>query len=142
MNRKKEKIVKKIGTLVILSMLVVTNIVFFVGSDIEQSETSVGSYSLIPHSPIEIASDEDFVTYGFQGNGTADNPYIIEGLNITTAHSLGIGISLTSKFFIIRNCHVETGGFGIGISVVADGTASIVNNTCISTSMGITLSDT
>jgi parallel beta-helix repeat protein len=142
MNRKKEKIVKKIGTLVILSMLLITNIVFFVISDIEQSETSVGSYSLIPHSPISITSDEDFVTYGFQGNGTADNPYIIEGLNITTTQDQGIGISLTSKFFIIRNCHVEAESSGIAISGVVDSTASIVNNTCINTPMGIVLSDT
>ncbi len=140
MNRKKEKIIKRIGTLVILSMLVVTNIVFFVSSDIEQSETSVGRYSLIPHSPISITSDEDFVTYGFQGNGTADNPYIIEGLNITTVQNLGIGISFTTKFFIIRNCHVEAGNNGINICGVADGTASIVNNTCINTPMGIVLS--
>ena len=142
MNRKKEKIVKKMGTLFILSMLVVTNIVFFVSSNVEQSETSVGRYSLIPHSPISITSDEDFVTYGFQGNGTADNPYIIEGLNITTAQVLGIGISFTSKFFIIRNCHVEAEGNGITIRAVADGTASIVNNTCINTPMGIVLSRT
>jgi len=36
------------------------------------------------HAPITISSNADFSTQGWPGSGTVDDPYVIEGLNITS----------------------------------------------------------
>ena len=38
--------------------------------------------SYIEHDPIDIRSNDDFETQGWPGNGTENDPYIIEGLTI------------------------------------------------------------
>ena len=85
--------------------------------------------SLIQHGPIEILNDDDFIDYGFSGSGTAGEPYIIENYDITTTNLKGIYINGTTKHFVIRNCYVDAHYSGIYISKVAEGTASIINNT-------------
>ncbi len=94
------------------------------------------SISLTPHNPIAITSDSGFEV--FPGSGTAEDPYVIEGYNITT-DSTGISIADTTEHFIIRNCYVETKYFGIFINSVADGTATVINNTCNNSDWGIML---
>ncbi len=84
--------------------------------------------SLTPHAPISITSDSDFEV--FPGSGTEVDPYIIEGYNITTTSDEGIYISGTTKYFIVRNCYVDAEDYGIYIYDVADGTATVINNTC------------
>ena len=62
------------------------------------------------HDPIVILSNDDFITYGFSGSGTEEDPYIIEYLSIDAAGSgICIRISGTDVYFVIRNC-VITGG--------------------------------
>ncbi len=95
---------------------------------IEKSEKDLLLSSLIPHDFITIISDSGFLAY--LGSGTVEDPYVIEGFNITTTYDTGIYISDTTKYFIIRNCYVDAEGYGIYISSVADGTATIANNTC------------
>ncbi len=56
-----------------------------------------------PHDPISITSDSDFETQGWPGNGTAENPYRIEGLNITT-NGHCIEITSTTVHYLIKNC--------------------------------------
>lgn len=99
------------------------------------------------HSPIIIESDSDFIPYEFPGNGTQDNPYIIEDLRIGASGigSIGIDISNTNSFFIIKNCIIYADYIGIGLTNIAAGTSRIINNTCISKSGeggGIVLGDT
>jgi len=84
------------------------------------------SFSLTPHDPIYITSDSGFAV--FPGSGTEEDPYLIDGYNITTT-STGISITDTTKHFVIRNCYVETNYIGIYITDVADGTATVANNT-------------
>ena len=84
-----------------------------------------------PHSPIIITCDGNFSDYGFPGNGSAVNPFIIENYNITTNDEIGISILDTTKFFIIRNCYIDAYRRGIDIENTAIGTASIINNICI-----------
>ncbi|MCK4844372.1 MAG: hypothetical protein KAS95_01730 [Candidatus Heimdallarchaeota archaeon] len=48
----------------------------------EENDYQPTSLELTPHDPIEITSDSDFEV--FLGTGTAEDPYIIEGYNITT----------------------------------------------------------
>ncbi|MFX0201021.1 MAG: nitrous oxide reductase family maturation protein NosD, partial [Candidatus Hodarchaeota archaeon] len=55
------------------------------------------------HEPIVIKSDVDFVTLGFPGDGSPENPYVIERLNITRSTTPLIQIKDTTVYFHIRN---------------------------------------
>ena len=57
---------------------------------------------LVVSNPIVILSDADFQQYSVSGSGTAEDPYIIEGLKITGSGTL-IKIENTTAYFIIRN---------------------------------------
>jgi parallel beta-helix repeat protein len=96
------------------------------------------------------------------GNGTASNPYIIEGwdIDVTLHINPGIIIQGTTAHFIIRNCYIHTGNImflGIGLDDCVNGTISdnllvdgllmgiylysssnntLINNTCSSTASG------
>jgi len=96
--------------------------------------------SLIPHDPIYITSDLDFVF--FPGAGVIGAPYIIEGYNITTTEDYGISIFSTVSLFVIRNCYINAKSIGISINDVTDGTATVTNNTCNSNNHGIMLLNT
>jgi parallel beta-helix repeat protein len=93
--------------------------------------------SLTPHDSITVTSDSNFTDYGFTGSGTAEDPYMIEGYNITTTSDDGIYITTTTKYFIIRNCYVDADKTNICIRDVADGTATVINNTCANSWNGI-----
>ena len=86
--------------------------------------------SYTPYGAINILSDINFIDYGFPGSGTAEDPYLIEGYNITTAFDNGIHIYGTTKYFIVRNCYIDAVMCGIHIDNVADGIATVINNTC------------
>ena len=103
---------------------------FQIGKLVYPLEKKDFSYDLVPHVPIEIDSDNDFVTYGFNGTGSGADPYIIEGYNITTTSDYGIYIQSTTKYFVIRNCYIDADMYSIQINAVATGTATITNNTC------------
>ncbi|NPD89559.1 MAG: hypothetical protein HGN29_12640 [Asgard group archaeon] len=95
-------------------------------------QNSLPLLNLIPQNPIFIDSDEDFVHYNFPGNGSEDEPYIIENFVInSTIKDYGIIIKSTSKFFAIRNCFIgKCFEACIKIDNVKAGTASIINNIC------------
>ena len=84
----------------------------------------------IEHEPITIDSDDDFVALGFNGSGTAEDPYVIQQLKITAVLGSCISISDTTVYFIIRYCYLEGGLTSIGIHDITAGTAIITNNTC------------
>ncbi len=81
--------------------------------------------------PIIIESDSDFISYGFLGNGTAIDPYIIENYKVSTSANIGIKVYNTTKYFVIRDCYVSADNIGIYIETVASGTALIENNFCV-----------
>ncbi len=64
------------------------------------------SYEL--HSPIIINSNLDFVSQGWLGNGTQNNPYVIEGLSIITDGEMCVNISNTDAFFVIKDCLISS----------------------------------
>jgi parallel beta-helix repeat protein len=80
---------------------------------------------------IDIQNNRDFKKYDFPGSGTQSDPYILENLNISTTMDYAIFITSTSKYFIIRNCHLSALRTGIFISNIAPNTASVVHNVCI-----------
>ncbi|MHA2101817.1 MAG: right-handed parallel beta-helix repeat-containing protein [Candidatus Hodarchaeales archaeon] len=60
--------------------------------------------SVIEREPINISSNNDFITLGFPGNGSVVNPYRIENYNITNSSvSALIIIENTNAYFIIQN---------------------------------------
>ncbi len=87
-----------------------------------------------PHDPILITSDDDFVTQGWPGSGTPEEPYMIEGLSISGASDAGIDISFVSVYFIIRGCLITS--CYAGISTVYTSNGLLVNNTCNSNEGG------
>ena len=119
---------------------------------------------LIEVSPILINSDSDFISYGFPGDGSEINPYVIANYSIVTSNSYCINIKWTTKHFVIKNCYIDSNGWGIELNDLADNTlivtdnyvvnnqydgialgnskgAIITNNTCISNCWGIFLVD-
>jgi len=77
----------------------------------EQKVDSQFSISYIGHSRIEIKNDTDFAYQasleGWDGDGSSDTPYIIEGYNITD-DLMCIYIHDVSVYFIIRNCFINS----------------------------------
>ncbi|UCF12046.1 MAG: right-handed parallel beta-helix repeat-containing protein [Thermoplasmatales archaeon] len=70
-----------------------------------------GNYT--PHDPIRIDGDGDFTPENgvVGGNGTINDPYIIEGWEIVAQPPSGTAIKVvqTSAYFIIQNCYLESG---------------------------------
>ena len=130
MKKRSKQSKVSIKSILCLSILIFGISIF---SSMSVSSTTVfydpPSYSsLTPHDPISITIDSGFDV--FPGSGTVEDPYIIEGYNITTPDDNGIYISGTTKYFVIRNCYVDAGNNGIYISFITGGTATIINNTC------------
>ena len=74
--------------------------------------------SFFPHDPIQIYSDSNFTFENgvTNGDGSIENPWIIENLSITNTSYVyangGVGyycifIQDTSDYFIIRNCYIS-----------------------------------
>ncbi len=125
----------------ILFILIINSTGFniYINAKISQASivnrVSLNDISDLPvHSSINISSDDDFSQ--FSGSGTLDNPFVIEGLNITTNDTYGIYIVNTSKYFVIQNCYIHADETAIYIGNIASGTGKIINNTCAHNSYG------
>ena len=64
-----------------------------------------------PRPPIYINRNENFTEENgvVGGNGTKENPYIIEGWEINASITDGIRIENTTAYFVIRNCYIYKG---------------------------------
>ena len=102
-------------------------------------EIIVDSQAYTQSDPIIIQYDGPFITYGFPGSGTEEDPYIIENYNITTSENTGILIMYTTKHFVVRNCLINALSIGIYLDITASNTGIIENNTIIDNSIGISL---
>jgi parallel beta-helix repeat protein len=56
---------------------------------------------------ISISSNVDFESYGLRGTGTAEDPYLIEGLNLSDHTGNGIVIRNTDAHLVIRDCTIQ-----------------------------------
>ncbi|MFW9921108.1 MAG: hypothetical protein ACFFED_16015, partial [Candidatus Thorarchaeota archaeon] len=56
-----------------------------------------------PHVAMNISSNADFASHGWNGSGTEENPYSISGLSFDAAYC--IKIVNTTAHFSIENCH-------------------------------------
>jgi len=89
----------------------------------------VGS-ALIPHAPVVVDSDADFVDQGWPGSGTESDPYVIAELEIdATGYRAGIFIGNTTSYFTVHGCLVQ-GATDAGIHVLNAVNGALLNNTC------------
>jgi parallel beta-helix repeat protein len=126
------RIVKIVKVLLILGLLVSMSVAGL-GLLTSKSPTNLNGLqeieskeaSFIPHSPITISGNSDFVSQGWPGDGSPLAPYIIESLEIA-ADSTCISISNTDVHFIVRNCTLSSTivgeNAGIYFSHVGNGT--------------------
>ena len=116
---------------VIIFSLIITSI-FLLPAEATPYNTGknkINNAGLVEHESIYIANDAAFDTYGFPGDGSVNNPYRIEYLNITTTDDDAIIVVITTKHFIIQNCYLQAVRYGIYLHVVGDYTATLFNNT-------------
>jgi hypothetical protein len=68
-----------------------------------------------PHDPIVIQSDSEFTAQNGVncGSGIQSDPYVIEYWKINAEGNIGIYISGTTSYFVVRNCLVTSGSTGI-----------------------------
>ncbi|TFG13131.1 hypothetical protein EU537_07420 [Candidatus Thorarchaeota archaeon] len=93
---------------------------------------------LSAHVPIQIDGISDFVSQGWPGSGTENDPYLIEGLNITAAIGKDcISITNTDSYFIIRDSYLKQGSINMGIYLENTSHASIEYVTIESVHSGI-----
>jgi parallel beta-helix repeat protein len=91
-----------------------------------------------PHAPIFINSNGEFISQGFSGSGTIDEPFLIEGYSITASSENLIRISGTTAYFRIMNNllnGLNSDGVGIYCGSVING--EIANNTIYNMNGGI-----
>ena len=98
----------EIGAILTIILLTLFSLISI--NDFQPSTSCVKGYirsEFVHHNPIVILNDNDFKTQNWPGDGTIENPYIIEGLNITT-YEICIRIYSTSLHFIIRDCFLRS----------------------------------
>ncbi|HUT81844.1 MAG TPA: right-handed parallel beta-helix repeat-containing protein [Candidatus Bathyarchaeia archaeon] len=91
-----------------------------------------------PIKIIDITNDRDFSRkYHFPGKGTKENPYIIEGYELSGNSHHNIRIQGVTKSFIIRNCLLEGSNKGIHLENSDIELAIVENNTLRDNEFGI-----
>ncbi|MCG2827222.1 MAG: right-handed parallel beta-helix repeat-containing protein [Thermoplasmatales archaeon] len=88
-------------------------------ADYAETQDAKNGYKYTSHGPISINGNNDFAsqasTEGWAGDGTKNNPYIIENYDINASLATGVwpraGIKIkkTDIYFIIRNCTIHDG---------------------------------
>ncbi|MEM3040044.1 MAG: hypothetical protein QXO54_04490, partial [Candidatus Methanomethylicaceae archaeon] len=74
-------------------------------------------------NPITIVGNDQFTPENgvVSGSGTPSDPYIIENWTIDAQNGNGISIFHTDAYFIIRNCTIFNGVYGIYMLNVTNG---------------------
>ena len=140
------KLSKANSTIILIFTCTAILVSFFPFSQISAGTNEISqssSLSYVSHEPITIDSDDDFVSIGCIGNGTVEDPYIIENFSVNNiSASVGISIINVTKYFIIQHCRIEVDYRGIEILGLPDYICTIYNNTFISCSYGIFIAGT
>ena len=119
-----------------------SEVTFFSDSDVQMRSEVFATSTYIEHGTISINGNNDFnntaTTEGWLGNGSIDNPFIIEGLNITASTTVTlVQIQNTDVYFQINDSLLVGESYGIYLRNVDHGV--IANNTFISNNPGIFL---
>ena len=123
--KKKEHIV----LFLIVSFSIINSDYVFVSTNNIQAVKQDRNFS--SNSFIFIDEDSDFIDYGFPGNGTLTDPYLLEDMtlseNSTTLSS--IHIENTTRFFVISNNTITANNnYSIFLNNIASGTGVISDN--------------
>jgi parallel beta-helix repeat protein len=99
---KRKMIIVSLMLLALMVLPLSNKMPLIISVEIDNRSTILSDYEV--HDPIVITCDEDFITQGWPGNGTIENPYILEHLMIVVENCASIMIHDTTAHFIIRNC--------------------------------------
>jgi parallel beta-helix repeat protein len=98
----------------------------------------------IPHSPVVINGNADFIPANgvVNGTGTPSDPFVIEGWEINVSGTYGIDISNTDSHFRISNVYTHSSLWNVvGISLIGVENGRIENTTTEVTGHGIWIED-
>ncbi|MFW6176331.1 MAG: NosD domain-containing protein [Thermoplasmatota archaeon] len=123
------------------------------GCSDDQKEIGIksASYNYQDHEPIRIDNNSDLaaqaIEEGWSGDGSQDNPYVIEGYKIDgSSYGYGIYIGNTTDHFIVKNCYMynASGSYGrywdnTGLLMYNASNGIVKNNTSTNNSYGIRL---
>ncbi len=113
----------------VISFLLLCGIIYPIAQKVGKTtqnkkfSTFLTPLAAISHSPINISGDVELDNFSIKtGNGTSEDPYVIENLEINADGSKsGIEIRDTSKYLYIRNCTIinseleeSSNGYGWG----------------------------
>ncbi|MBD3229213.1 MAG: hypothetical protein GF329_13605, partial [Candidatus Lokiarchaeota archaeon] len=115
-----------------------------------KTENEVGNSSLsncegvnvssIPgYHRLRISQNADFAKYGFAGNGSESDPWLIKNWYINGSGANGIHISDTTDYFIAQNNTIYDGNIGIYLNNVTNGV--LINNTARFNEIGINITN-
>src|SRR3989454_8206306 len=102
--------------------------------------TPIAGRSLTPHTPILIDSDANFTAANgvTSGDGSAGNPYAIEGWDINAANGDGVFLRSTTAHVILRNLFVHDGGpTYVGILILQASNVTVDHVNATSSAQGI-----
>ena len=124
LERLKQK--KVIKTILLISIILISTITLT--TVLIRKITREEDNQLIDSEPITISEDLDFEKLNISGEGTPENPYLIENLRFSN-HNTGISIKKTTVHFTITNCEFLYNSAGIRIVLVNEGRGNITKNT-------------
>ncbi len=113
--------------MILMFSLSYTMILSSTGSSSVQIDSGKKLSSLIN---IYITSDSGFIDYGFPGNGTSENPYLIQNMSFNNVSPNGYSIFIkdTTKYFDISNNTIVANNDGIYLENITSGTVIIKAN--------------
>jgi len=99
--------------------------------------------ALTAHAPIDVGADADFTAANgvVRGRGTAADPYVIAGWNITATDVDGIYIYGTTAHFVIRDLAITVTGFACSVSLETVQFGTLANATLMSETANVCVFD-
>jgi parallel beta-helix repeat protein len=80
------------------------------------------------HGPVNIVNNDFNTSWNFPGNGTINDPFIIEGWTFLPSGAGNIEVRDSTDYFVIRNNNIIGGTFGIFLNNAANG---IIHNNIV-----------
>ncbi|MHA1346770.1 MAG: NosD domain-containing protein [Candidatus Heimdallarchaeaceae archaeon] len=127
----------KIAFITIFLLLSTTLFMKNVGSSLEISSPPANHINYTTSDPLYITNDSDLAGNATSGDGSANTPYVIEGLSIITGDSSAIYITGTTVNFTIRDCYLVGLNMAIWIEIAQSNSVEINNNIVSGNSRGI-----
>ena len=108
---------KRFTSTILFVILLITSFVIFMYQPNANQESNLGfdMINYITSDPLYIDNDSDLIGNSTSGSGTPIDPYVIEDLSIVTTDTYGIYIGSTTVSFIIKDCYIDAGDYGIYI---------------------------